>query len=151
MVGLRHAPALAQFALLQGQQRRGHVCIGHGAVGHARARQAMEVDQPAQLVAGRLRVQAARQQHGAGKRLQRGQACQRQFALPEAPVKRGVVRHHRRVAHKAGRRLHHLTRLGRGRHHGVGDAGQLRDERRNPGTGLHQALKPVHYLPLIVQ
>jgi len=38
---------------------------------------------------------------------------------------------------------HHLGHRRRAGHHGVGDAGQLRDEGRHPHTGIHQALVAV--------
>ena len=102
-------------------------------------------------MAGRLRVQAARQQHGAGKGLRRVQIGQRQLSLPELAVKRRVVRHHGRAADKARSVAHHAGRVGGSGHHGVGDAGELRDEGRNPGAGPHQALKAVHHLAALQQ
>ena len=103
--------------------------------------------QRAQLVVGRLRVQAARQQHGAGKRVRRIFSAPRQLGLPELFVKGRVVRHHGPPAHKAGRLVHHLLGRGRGLHHLVGDARELGDERVHPHPGVHQALIAVHHLP----
>ena len=103
--------------------------------------------QRAQLVVGRLRVQAARQQQSAGKGVRAVLPATRQLGLPELFVKGRVVRHHGPPAHKAGRLAHHLLGRGRGLHHLVGDARELGDERVHPHPGVHQALKPVHHLP----
>jgi hypothetical protein len=107
----------------------------------ARAGQLVKARQRAELVVGRLGVQAARQPHRAGKGLRRIAVGARQFGLPEAPVERRVVRHQRRVAHETARLRHHLGRWRRIGHHGVGDAGELCDERRNAHPGVHQALE----------
>ena len=143
--------ALAQVLLHAGQQGRRHLGIGQRPVGTPRGRQVQIARQIAQAVAGRLGVDAARQQHGAGKQLGGGFARQRQLGLPELAVERCVVGHHGRSAHKAGRIAHHLGGGRRRAQHGIGDAGELGDEGRNPGPGLHQALETVHHAALLQQ
>ena len=54
------------------------------------------------------------------------------------------MRDHGRVAHKARGFAHDFVGGRRGFDHGVGDAGQLGDERRYPGAGVHQALVAAH-------
>jgi len=145
------AVARAQVVLHAGQQGGSHFGIGQRPVGLACAWQAMKVHQLAQFVAGRLRVQPPRQQHRARKRLWRRQVGHGQFGLPELAVKRCVVRHHGRLAHKPRGVLHDLRGIGRVGHHGVGDAGELGDERWYPHPGFHEALEPVHHPPLFKQ
>ena len=134
-----------------GQQRGGHLGIGQRPVGALGAGQAQVLHQRPQLVRGGIGVQAARQQHRAGKGLWRGHIGELQLGLPELAVKRCVVRHHGRLAHKARRIAHHGVCTGRILKHGVADARQLGDEGRNPRPGFHQALKTVHHLAALQQ
>ena len=115
------------------------------AVGAPGARQAEVVREAAQAVAGRIGVYAARQQHGAGERMGRGEPGVLQFGLPELAVECGVVGHHGRVAHEARGLAHHCGGIGGGLHHGIRDAGELRDEGRDPHARAHQALVAVHH------
>ena len=102
-------------------------------------------------MAGRLLVDAARQQHRAGEGLGRGFARQLQLGLPELAVKRCVVRHHGRAAHKTGCVAHDLGGRRRSAQHLVGNACQIRDEGRHPCPGLHQTLEAIDHAALLQQ
>ena len=147
VIGFGDMPAAAQIGLHAQQQMRGHLGIGERPVGLVCWGQLQMAHDLAQGMAGRLGVQAPRQQHGAGK--QRGRchwraARARQFIQPELAVKRGVVRHQRRAADKIGRFAHHLCCGRSGLQHGRGDTGQLRDKAGHALARIHQALVAVH-------
>ena len=133
------------------QQPGSHFGIGQSAVGATRGGQAQMPCQGAQFVVGGFGVQPACQQYGTSKRVLCGQAQALQLGLPVFAVKRRVVRHHGAVAHKPRGIAHHLRHRRRGLHHRIGDAGELRDERRYAHAGVHQALEAVHHRPVFRQ
>src|SRR5256885_12087057 len=58
-------------------------------------------------------------------------------SLPELAVEGRVVRHHGGAANEAGGIAHHLLGGRRSGDHGIGDAGQPRDEGRYPRSEEH--------------
>ena len=105
--------------------------------------------QGAQLVVGRRRHQASRQQQGAGEILQTGALDAAHFEIPELLVKRGIVRQQRGDADELVDLIHHLLGRRCGTQHGVADAGQLLDKPRDPHTGIHQALVTLDNAPAL--
>jgi len=128
------------------EEARRHLGVGQRPVVTARDRQAVELDQVAELVARRLRMDAARQQQRAGELLPAGASRPRQLGVPETAIERGVVGDQRMVADEIGRLRHHPGRRWRASQHLVADARQGLDEGRHPRAGVHQALVAIHDL-----
>jgi len=87
-----------------------------------------------------MRKHPARHQHGTGEFLPAALPDARKFRVPEFAVEASVVRNQRMVADKICRGAHHLRRGWRLAHHGIADAGEIFDERRNAHARIHQAL-----------
>ena len=73
----------------------GHLGIGQGAVKGAVGEDAQVAHQGGQLVVGRLGIETARRQHGAGHGIGSFPADQGQFGIEKFAVKAGVVGHQR--------------------------------------------------------
>ena len=139
---------LAQFLAGQVQPVQHHLHIAHGAVSGLRT-QAMALHDGVKPMAAVLRVELARQAHGAhGFHTQHG-VEPRKFLHQKAVVKAHVVGHQ----HRAGQQFQQLAgnRLKAGciGHHGVADAGQAFNETRDAHPRVHQAA-PARHLHAVV-
>ncbi len=85
-----HLMTAAQFFFEMQGKAGGHFGVGQRAVGAPRDGQIGEFDQRPELVAGRLRQQAARKQQGTGEGLLPLQPDAGQLGIPELAVEAGV-------------------------------------------------------------
>ena len=113
----------------------------------------MQFRERAEAVVVGVRVQPARQQHGADEHMRRIGFTfgTRQFRVPETPVEGRVVRDQRTALRELRHFAHHGAGRWRGAQHRVADAGQLLDERRHPRAAVHQALEAADDLPTLHQ
>ena len=102
-----------------------------------------------QLVLAQLRQQVLRQNEGVhigGVEVQPHLAAARP---DEADVELRVVGRQRAAVHELQERGQRLLQLGRVRQHGVGDAGEADDLRRQPPVGVHEGLEPLRDLAVL--
>ena len=104
--------------------------------GHARETEA--VHQGVEVVARMLRIERARQLHGAQHRRGELHAEPAEFCAQEAVIEACVVSDEQPALEPAPHFLRHVGKGRRVRHHRVIDAGERRDQRRNPDAGMHQ-------------
>ena len=132
---------------------RRHFRIGQRPVRAPGTRQRMQPGERAEPVVVGVRIEAARQQHGAREHMRCiGFALGTlQLGLPKTPVEGRVVRDQRAALGEARHLVHHRARRWRRLQHAVGDAGELLDEGRHPRAAVHQALKATDDLPALHQ
>ena len=125
-----------------------HLDVAHGAMAR-RAHQAVALDQRVEAVAVMFGEQRARQ-------LDRAQHRRRELApdagegvLDEAEVEARAVGDEDTALEQRGDRVGHGFEGRRVGHHGVGDAGDLLDQRRNRLAGCDQALPARHHLAIL--
>lgn len=139
----RLGEALTDVVQLSQVEMGGSLGVGQGAVRSPGGGQPVPGAQGAEPVVGRLRMEAARKQQGAGEAMRVvGRALRALgFGVPEGAIERGVVSDERRALGEARQLVHDRARRRGAFEHGIADAGEPLDERRHPGAGTHQALE----------
>ena len=119
----------AQLLRGHAQPRQHHVHVAHGPVA-GKGGEAMALHDGVQTVALVLRIQLARQTHGAQGLDAQGHVHAGKFVEQETVVKAHVVGYQHGAFQQTQQVVGHLVKAGRLLHHGVADAGQVLNEGR---------------------